>query len=273
MRIRSRLRCDACTRRGPGPGVDGNVGCTGDRGAERERRRLLERRRRGAIVVGRAPASSAVLGGMVHGAMYDAVAAVEGGLEPFATACDRAAGRFRGRRRRAGCTRRPRRPRAGQAAAVQSPTTRSWRRSRPALRRTPARPSAGRRGRHARDADRRPLRRRRPVRPADARAGCVRADRADAAGRPQARRVRPFTYDSPSDYRPGPPVELTSKRYAEDVVELQANGRTTAARTASRPRPSASSPTDLSSSTAAPCAGWRSLAGSTCASRRGCSAT
>ena len=38
-----------------------------------------------AIVVGRAPASSAVLGGMVHGAMYDAVAAVEGGLEPFAT--------------------------------------------------------------------------------------------------------------------------------------------------------------------------------------------
>ena len=38
-----------------------------------------------AISVGRAPASSSVLGGMVHGAMYDAVAAVEGGLEPFAT--------------------------------------------------------------------------------------------------------------------------------------------------------------------------------------------
>jgi hypothetical protein len=31
-----------------------------------------------AIAVGRAPASSSVLGGMVHGAMYDAVAAVEG---------------------------------------------------------------------------------------------------------------------------------------------------------------------------------------------------
>jgi hypothetical protein len=33
----------------------------------------------------RPPAGSSVLGGMVHGAMYDAVAAVEGGLEPFAT--------------------------------------------------------------------------------------------------------------------------------------------------------------------------------------------
>src|SRR5687767_6090518 len=38
-----------------------------------------------AITVGRAPAASSVLGGMVHGAMYDAVAAVEGGLDPFAT--------------------------------------------------------------------------------------------------------------------------------------------------------------------------------------------
>ena len=39
-----------------------------------------------AIIVGpRPPASSSVLGGMVHGAMYDAVAAIEGGLEPFAT--------------------------------------------------------------------------------------------------------------------------------------------------------------------------------------------
>ena len=38
-----------------------------------------------AIAPGRAPAASSVLGGMVHGAMYDAVAAIEGGLEPFAT--------------------------------------------------------------------------------------------------------------------------------------------------------------------------------------------
>ena len=46
----------------------------------------------GAIGVGRAPASSAVLGGMVHGAMYDAVAAVEGGLDPFATGVSAPAG-------------------------------------------------------------------------------------------------------------------------------------------------------------------------------------
>ena len=33
----------------------------------------------------RPPASSSVLAGMVHGAIYDAVAATEGNLEPFAT--------------------------------------------------------------------------------------------------------------------------------------------------------------------------------------------
>jgi hypothetical protein len=36
-----------------------------------------------AITVGRPPASSQVLAGMVHAAIYDAVAATEGGLEPF----------------------------------------------------------------------------------------------------------------------------------------------------------------------------------------------
>ena len=36
-------------------------------------------------MIGRAPASSSVLGGMVHGAMYDAVAAIDGKLKPFAT--------------------------------------------------------------------------------------------------------------------------------------------------------------------------------------------
>jgi hypothetical protein len=38
-----------------------------------------------AITAGRPPASSSVLGGMVHGAAYDAVAATAGGLKPFAT--------------------------------------------------------------------------------------------------------------------------------------------------------------------------------------------
>lgn len=39
----------------------------------------------GAIAAGRPPASSSVLAGMVQGAVYDAVVAVEGGLPPFAT--------------------------------------------------------------------------------------------------------------------------------------------------------------------------------------------
>jgi hypothetical protein len=39
--------------------------------------------------------------------------------------------------------------------------------------------------------------------------------------------VRPFTYDSPSDYRPDGPLELTSKRYARDLAEVQAYGRAT----------------------------------------------
>ena len=37
--------------------------------------------------------------------------------------------------------------------------------------------------------------------------------------------VRPFTYDSPAEYRPSRPLELTSKRYARDVAEVQAYGR------------------------------------------------
>ena len=56
----------------------------------------------GAIAAGRPPASSSVLAGMVHGAIYDAVAAVEGGLEPFATGVTAPAGCLGGRRRRAG---------------------------------------------------------------------------------------------------------------------------------------------------------------------------
>ena len=37
--------------------------------------------------------------------------------------------------------------------------------------------------------------------------------------------VRPFTHDAPGDYRPDAPYELTSRRYATDVAELQAIGR------------------------------------------------
>jgi hypothetical protein len=39
--------------------------------------------------------------------------------------------------------------------------------------------------------------------------------------------VRPFTYATASDYKPDGPLELTSKRYAQDVGEVQAFGRAT----------------------------------------------
>ena len=83
----------------------------------------------------RPPASSTVLAGMVHGAMYDAVAAIEGDLEPFATdvsappeasveaAVAQAA-------RDVLVARVP-----AQAASVQRRTTPTWRRSRRGSRR------------------------------------------------------------------------------------------------------------------------------------------
>jgi hypothetical protein len=37
--------------------------------------------------------------------------------------------------------------------------------------------------------------------------------------------VIPITSESPSSFRPGPPLELTSRRYATDVAEVQALGR------------------------------------------------
>ena len=180
----------------------------------------------GAIVAGRAPASSAVLGGMVHGAMYDAVAAVEGGLKPFATGVTAPPGarpmrpsrRLRGTSSSPVCRVRRR--------SCRPPTTPTWRRSPTGLRRTQARPSAW------------PPRR-----------GCSRCGPAitsttsfrTSSSRPgracssRSRRRRRSTRSSrscgrsPTPRRPttGPdgPIELTSKRYAKDVAELQAYGR------------------------------------------------
>jgi hypothetical protein len=179
-----------------------------------------------AIVVGRSPASSAVLGGMVHGAMYDAVAAVEGGLEPFATgvtappgvSADAAVAQAA---RDVLIARVP-----GQAAAVQAAYD-AYMASIPS---GPAKDGGKAVGTAAaagmlamRTGDRyddivpyvqqtpgpgvfEPIA---PTPPVD----------------PKLAFVRPFTYASPSDYRPGPPVELTSKSYAADVAELQAFGR------------------------------------------------
>lgn len=180
----------------------------------------------GAIAAGRPPASSSVLGGMVHGAMYDAVAAIEGGLAPFATSvasppgasADAAVAQAA---RDVLVARVPL-----QAAAVQTAydAFMSSIPDGPAKDGGKAAGAAAAAGMLAMRADDHfddvvpyvqptpgpgvfePIA---PTTPVDVKLG----------------RVRPFTYASPSDYRPGDPLKLSSGRYAHDVAELQAVGR------------------------------------------------
>ena len=178
-----------------------------------------------AIVVGRPPASSSVLGGMVHGAMYDAVAAVEGGLEPFATGVTAPPGASADAAvaQAAKDVLVARVP--GQATAVQM----AYDTYMAAIPDGPAKDAGRAVG-------------------ATAAAGMLAmrlGDRYDdvvpyvqkmpgpGVFEPIATTpvvdtklpfVRPFTYASPSDYRPDGPPALTSKRYARDVAELQELG-------------------------------------------------
>lgn len=180
----------------------------------------------GAIAVGRPPASSSVLAGMVHGAIYDAVAAIEGGLAPFAT----------------GVTSPP--DASADAAVAQA--------ARDVLvARVPLQAATVQ---IAYDAYMAVI----PDGPAKdggkavgaaAAAGMLAMRTGDhfddvvpyvqptmgpgvfepiAATPPVDTKLpfgRPFTYGSPSDYRPGGPLELTSRRYARDVAEVQEIGR------------------------------------------------
>lgn len=183
-----------------------------------------------AIAAGRPPASSSVLAGMVHGAIYDAVAAIEGGLVPFATSvpaspvasADAAVAQAA---RDVLVARVP-----AQAASVQtaydafmaaipdSP-------SKDAGKAVGAAAAAGmlamRTGDHFDDVVPyvqptpgpgvfEPIA---PTTPVDVKLGGV----------------RPFTYDSPTDYRPAGPLDLRSKQYARDVAEVQAVGRVNSA--------------------------------------------
>ena len=180
----------------------------------------------GAIAAGRPPGSSSVLGAMVHGAIYDAAAAVEEGLEPFATgvtappdaSADAAVAQAA---RDVLVTRVP-----AQAAAVQTAydAYMAFIPDGPAKDAGRAVGTAAAAGMLAmRTGDRfddvvpyvqktpgpgvfEPIA---PTTPVDVKLGGV----------------RPFTYDSPSDYRPDGPLGLTSKRYARDVAEVQAYGR------------------------------------------------
>ena len=179
-----------------------------------------------AIVVGRAPASSAVLGGMVHGAMYDAVASVEGGLKPFATgvtappgaSADAAVAQAA---RDVLVARVP-----GQAATVQTaydaymaaiPDGSAKDGGKAVGIAAAAGMLAMRTGDHFDDVV--------PYVQQTPGPGVFEPIATTPVVDPKLQYVRPFTYASPSDYRPGPPVAMTSKRYAEDVAELQKYGR------------------------------------------------
>ena len=160
-----------------------------------------------AIVVGRAPAASSVLGGMVHGAMYDAVASIKGGLRAVRDRCDSAARCVGGCRRRAGGEGRPRRPRAGtDGGRPDRRTTRTWRRFRTGRQRTeakrwapPPRPECSRCGPATTSTT-------------SFRTSSLRSDRACSSRSrptpvvtPGLGLVRPFTHDSISEYRPRRP--------------------------------------------------------------------
>jgi hypothetical protein len=178
-----------------------------------------------AIVVGRAPASSSVLGGMVHGAMYDAVAAVEGGLKPFATGVTAPPGASADAAvaQAAHDVLVARVP--GQAAAVQAAYD-AYMAAIPAGAAKDGGKAVGvaaaagmlamRTGDHYDDVV--------AYVQAPTGPGVFEPIAPTPPVDPKMAFVRPFTYDSPSDYRPSGPIELTSKRYAQDVAELQKYG-------------------------------------------------
>jgi hypothetical protein len=181
-----------------------------------------------AIAAGRPPASSTVLAGMVHGAMYDAVAAVEGGLEPFATgvkappdssadaavaqaARDVLVARVPGQAANvqlaydsymAAIPAGPAKDRGIAVGAAAAAGMLAWRMGDGFDDNVPyVQPPTG-------PGVFEPIA---PTTPVDVKLG----------------KVRPFLMESPSAYRPVAPYELTSKRYARDVAELTELGRAT----------------------------------------------
>ena len=178
----------------------------------------------------RPPASSSVLGGMVYGAMYDAVAAVEGGLEPFATgvtappgaSADAAVAQAA---RDVLVVRVP-----GQAVTVQG----AYDAYMASIPNGPAKDGgkavgaaaaagmlAMRTGDHFDDVV--------PYVQPPTGPGVFEPIAPTPPVDTKLPLVRPFTFDSQSKYRPRGPLELTSKRYARDVAEVQAYGRANSA--------------------------------------------
>ena len=181
-----------------------------------------------AIAPGRAPAASSVLGGMVHGAMYDAVASIEGDLEPFATGVTAPPGAsvdaaVAQAARDVLVARVP-----AQAATVQTaydtymasiPNGLAKDGGKAVGTAAAAGMLAMRIGDRFDDANL-------YIQPPPG-AGVFEPIALTPPVDPRLAFVRPFTYDSLSAYRPDGPLDLTSKRYARDVAELQAYGRAT----------------------------------------------
>ena len=181
-----------------------------------------------AIAVGRAPAASAVLGGMVHGAMYDAVAATEGGLKPFATgvtappgaSADAAVAQAA---RDVLVARVPLQAAAVQSAYVAYMATIPDGPAKDGGKAVGAAAAAGmlamRTGDHFDDVV--------PYVQPPTGPGVFEPIAPTPPVTPGLGLVRPFTFDSPSDYRPGGPPNMKSRRYAKDVAELKTYGRAT----------------------------------------------
>ncbi len=185
-----------------------------------------------AIAAGRPPASSTPLAAMVHGAMYDAVAAVEEGLEPFATGVtappDASADAAVAQAARDVLVARV----PGQAAAVQAAYD-TFMASIPAGAAKDGGKAVGtaaaagmlamRTGDHFDDVV--PY-----VQPTPG-VGVFEPIALTPPVDVKLGKVRPFTFDSQSEYRPGEPYEVTSKRYARDVDELKEIGGVVSDRT------------------------------------------
>ena len=174
----------------------------------------------------RPPASSSVLGGIVHGAMYDAVAAVEGGLEPFATGVTAPPGASADAAVATAAkdvlvVRIPLQAGAIQTAydaymaTIQDGTAKDRGKA------VGAAAAAGMLAMRLGDGfdDVVPY-----VQPTPG-PGVFEPIAATPPVDTKLPKVRPFTYASQSDYRPDPPYELTSKKYARDVAEVQELGR------------------------------------------------
>jgi hypothetical protein len=174
----------------------------------------------------RPPASSSVLGGMVQGAMYDAVAAVEGGLAPFATgvtappgaSADAAVAQAA---RDVLVARVPLQTGFVQDAYDAYMASIPNGAAKDAGKAVGTAAAAGmlamRTGDHFDDVV--------PYVQPPTGPGVFEPIAPTPPVDVKLPLVRPFTYDSQSKYRPRGPLGLTSKRYGRDVAEVQAYGR------------------------------------------------